>query len=73
MSIGAAAMITGGVLVGVDGKCPDLTTDPRGPDACARRLNTDVPGIVLLAGGGAMLGGFAIAFGIGEHRAKRRR
>ncbi len=73
MSVGAAAMITGGVLLGVDGKCPDLKTDPNGPDACSRRLNTDVPGIVMLVGGGAVFTGFTIPFAIGEHRARKRR
>jgi hypothetical protein len=68
MSVGAAAIIAGGVLVGVDGKCPDLKTDPMGSGACGRRLNTDVPGIVLLATGGAVFTGFTIAFGIGEAR-----
>jgi len=74
MSVGAAAMIAGGVLVGVDGKCPDLKTDPMGTGACGQRLNTDVPGIVLLATGGAVFTGFTIVFGIGEARqAKARR
>jgi hypothetical protein len=73
MSVGAAAMIVGGVLVGVDGKCPDLKTDPTGPDACGRRLNTDVPGIVMLATGGAVFTGFTIAFGIGEARQTKAR
>jgi hypothetical protein len=73
MSIGAAAMITGGVLLGVDGKCPDLKTDPMGTDACSQRLNTDVPGIAMLVSGAAVFTGFTIPFAIGEHRARKRR
>jgi len=74
MAVGAGAMITGGVLVGVDGRCPDLKTDPNGPNPCDRRLNTDVPGIVMLVGGGALFTGFTIPFAIGEARlAKQRR
>lgn len=73
MSVGAAAMITGGVLLGVDGKCPDLKTDPMGPDACSRRLNTDVPGIAMLVTGTVVFTGFTIPFAIGEHRARKRR
>src|SRR5205085_1167550 len=67
------AAIAGDTLVGCDGKCPDLSTDPNGPGACGRRLNTDLPGIVLLATGGAVFTGFTIAFGIGEARVAKAR
>src|SRR5262249_45223743 len=47
MAVGAAAIIAGGVLVGVDGKCPDFT-DPHGAGACQSVLNTNGAGYALL-------------------------
>lgn len=72
VSVGVALMIVGGVLVGVDGKCPDLKTAARGPGACGRRLATDGIGYGLLGGGAAISIGFAIPLAIGERRSRRR-
>ncbi len=70
ISAGAALMIAGSILVGVDGQCPDRATD--GPNPCDRLLNTGGIGYGLLAGGAAISIGFAIPLGIGETRLRRR-
>jgi hypothetical protein len=67
VATGAVLMITGGVLLGVDGRCPDLS-DPRREDPCPDVLDTNAGGIALLAIGGATLTGFSVAFAIGEIR-----
>jgi hypothetical protein len=72
ISVGAAAMIAGGVLIGIDGRCPD-GSDPQGEAPCIDVLNTDGAGIGVLVGGAALLTGFSIALGIGEARDKKRR
>lgn len=70
MAIGAATLIAGGVLVGVDGKCPDFT-DPHGAGACQDVLKTSAVGYALVGVGAGMSVGFAIAFGIGESKQKK--
>ncbi len=73
MAVGASAIVTGGVLVAVDGKCTDLS-DPDDPPFCLDILRTKITGYAMLGIGGAALVGFAVALGIGEHRqAKARR
>jgi hypothetical protein len=69
MAVGAAALVAGGVLVGVDGKCPDFT-NPNTAGACQDVLNTDGVGYALIGVGAGAAIGFAIAFGIGEKKQK---
>ncbi|HWB78731.1 MAG TPA: hypothetical protein VG755_27390, partial [Nannocystaceae bacterium] len=70
MAVGAASIIAGGVLVGVDGKCPDFT-DETGVGACKEVLKTDGVGYALIGAGAGLSIGFAIAFGIGESKQKK--
>jgi hypothetical protein len=72
ISVGAAAVVAGGVLIGVHGRCPD-GSDPVGPNACLDVLSTRGAGIGVLVGGAALLTGFSIALGIGETRDNKRR
>lgn len=68
---GASLAAAGGVLVGVDRRCPDLS-DPR-EVPCLRILNTDGPGYVLLAVGSAAAISAAVILAIDEVRARRAR
>ncbi|MBX7084286.1 MAG: hypothetical protein K1X88_34085 [Nannocystaceae bacterium] len=72
VSVGVGLAITGAVLLGLDGRCPD-GSDPRSMGACTDVLATGGLGIGLLAGGAAAAIGFAIPLAIGERRAKRAR
>lgn len=72
IAAGAAAMVAGGVLLGLDGRCPD-GSDPSGPNTCIDVLNTDKPGIALLVTGGALMTGFGVVLAIGETRDRKRR
>ncbi len=72
VAAGVVALVAGGVLVAVDGRCPD-STDPMGAGACQNILNTDAPGFAMLGVGGAALVGFAIPLGLGEAKQARAR
>lgn len=54
--VGGAAIITGGVLLYLDGKCSSMPPDPMLP--CRDNYNFVVPGSITLAGG-VILGGIA--------------
>lgn len=69
VSLGVAAMIAGGVLVGIDGQCVG-GGDPE-KDLCPNVNNTSAAGIGVLAGGAAMAVGFAVPLAIGEKRSKQ--
>ncbi len=70
MSVGAAMVIGGIVLVVVDGKCPD-GEDPMGDNACREVLQSKTGGIVTAAIGGAALVGFSVTLGVGETKDKK--
>lgn len=70
ISVGVLALVGGGVLLAVDGNCPD-GTDPMGAGACQNILNTDVPGYVMLGVGVGAAVGFSVALGIGESKQKK--
>ncbi|MFO0635807.1 MAG: hypothetical protein U0168_23455 [Nannocystaceae bacterium] len=72
VSLGVGLVVTGAVLLGLHGRCPD-GSDPRRPDACTDVLATGPLGVGLLAGGAATAIAFAIPLAIGERRAKRAR
>jgi hypothetical protein len=72
MAAGAAAIVAGGVLVGVHGECPDFTSN-MGEGACKRTLNTRTTGYVVLGAGAAFMVGFTIPFAIGESREAKAR
>jgi hypothetical protein len=75
VSVGVLAMIGGGIMIALDGTCPD-GTDPKGDNACNEVLDTDVGGYVMLGAGAATTVGFSVPLGIGEakdRRAKKRR
>jgi hypothetical protein len=72
VAVGAGAVASGGVLVGVDLRCPDLG-DPRQVPQCLRVLNTDTGGFVLLGVGSAMLVTAAVILAVDEIRARRAR
>lgn len=68
---GVAVLAAGGVLLGLDGRCPD-GGDPR-RQMCPDVLRTQGAGIGLsIAGTGAIVG-FSVALGIGESRQRRQR
>lgn len=72
VAVGVVALVTGGVLVAVDGRCPD-GTDPMGAGACQNILNSDGAGYAMLGVGAASLVGFSIALGLGERKQARAR
>lgn len=72
MAVGVVALVAGGVLVALDGSCPD-GTNTSGAGACKNILDTDLPGYVMLGIGGGTLIGFTTAFGIGEAKQARAR
>lgn len=72
MAVGVVALVAGGVLVAVDGSCPD-GTNTSGAGACKNILDTDLPGYVMLGIGGGTLIGFTTAFGVGEAKQARAR
>lgn len=71
VAAGTGAAAAGGVLVGVDRRCPDLS-DPR-QVPCLRILNTDAGGFALLGVGGAVAITAAVILAIDEARARRAR
>jgi hypothetical protein len=71
VATGAVAMIAGGVLLGLDGRCPD-GSDPSSAE-CINVLSTKAPGIALLAVGGAAFAGFGVVLIVDETRVRRGR
>lgn len=71
VAAGVGSAAAGGVLVGVDHRCPDLS-DPR-ELACPRILNTDAGGWALFGVGGAVAITAAVILAIDEVRARRAR
>ncbi|MBC8069766.1 MAG: hypothetical protein IAG13_15620, partial [Deltaproteobacteria bacterium] len=72
MAAGAAAIVAGGVLLAVDGECPDFSNNT-GEGACKRTLNTKTTGYVVIGAGAAFMVGFTIPFAIGESRQAKAR
>ncbi len=71
MALGAVAVGTGVALLVLDGRCSDGGS-VSGPEACDDLYNTDLPGIVSVGAGGALLLGGGVLLGVDEVRAKRR-
>lgn len=71
VAAGTGVAAAGGVLVGVDHRCPDLS-DPR-EVPCLRILNTDAGGFALLGVGGAVAIAAVVILAIDEARARRAR
>lgn len=71
MGLGAGSIVAGGVLVGVDHRCPDLS-DPR-TTPCPRILNTDAGGWIALGVGATALIVGTVILVIDERRARRSR
>ncbi|MCX4245717.1 hypothetical protein [Paraliomyxa miuraensis] len=69
LGLGVAAVGTGGALVGVDHRCPDLR-DPR-EVPCLWILNTDAGGFALIGIGSAVAITAAVILAVDEVRAKR--
>ncbi|MCH9684510.1 MAG: hypothetical protein K0V04_23950 [Deltaproteobacteria bacterium] len=69
LAVGTGVAVTGGVLVAVDHRCPDLT-DPR-DNRCIRILNTDAGGWTLVGLGTATAIVGAVILAIDETRARR--
>jgi hypothetical protein len=71
LAAGAGTAIAGGVLVGVDHRCPDLSNPRQVP--CPNILDTDTGGFALLGVGGAVAITAAVILAIDEARARRAR
>ena len=71
LAVGPSAAVVGGVLVGVDHRCPDLSDPRRVP--CPRILNTDTGGFTLIGIGSAIAITAAVILAIDEVRARRGR
>lgn len=71
LATGTSVAVAGGVLVGVDHRCPDLA-DPR-EVPCLRILNTDTTGYALIGVGAASAISAAVILAIDEVRARKRR
>lgn len=68
IAVGAAVAISGGILIGIDGRCTDLAD---ASTQCSDIYTTQNAGIAMTAVGGALLVGFSVALAIGEVKDKR--
>jgi hypothetical protein len=71
LAAGTGAAAAGGVLVGVDHRCPDLSDPRQAP--CLRILDTDASGFALVGVGGAVAITAAVILAVDEIRARRAR
>ena len=69
MTLGGLAIAGGAFAMGIDGRCPDLSSTRK--NDCVDVHDSFYTGVGLLAAGVATATGFGIAFGVGEVKDKR--
>lgn len=74
MSVGASLLVTGGVLLAIDGKCQGGgEPSPDNVDTCGKIWNHAASSYALLGVGGGLLLGASVWLGVDEARAGQRR